>query len=183
MTALTFLGASGGSGTTTLAALSVALLGAERGAMPVLSAENPIFFAARVGVTTRNTTASTSALIDGGRYRTEQASVALNQGTLVVVGTPTRTGLTALDSVLTDIAAHFGDAGVSRTVPVLIESFGRPASGQPTGSARALIPFDKALAPGGPVSDAFASLSPRTVTALRAQWLPLLQTTYRQQPA
>lgn len=45
----------------------------------------------------------------------------------------------------------------------------------PRAAAQVLIPFDRSLAPGGSISDAFATLRPQTAAALRRQWLPLLE--------
>ncbi|KJQ54613.1 hypothetical protein [Microbacterium sp. SA39] len=178
MTSVTFLGAGGGTGTTTLAALSVLLL-AENGArVPAVVAENSAAFDRRLGTLPAAARAGGNELVDGGGYRAGKASSALAQGRLVIVGAPTPQGISSLELALSDIASRFGGAGLERTQPVLVAAFGAPSGQTPGIDIRVRIPFDPSLAPGGRVSDALPALRGRTRAALRQQWLPWLLDVY-----
>lgn len=174
MNTLTFLGASGGAGTTTLAAISVFLLAEHGMRAPIMVAEESMAFNARLGVPPQTMQAIGGELIDGGRYTAGKASAAFGQGRLVLVGAHTPNGIAAQDDALADIKARYGQAGIERTLPVLCAAFGGPLP--PTDRLR--IPFDSSLAPGGAVSDALPALSKRTRTELRQQWVPVLRASY-----
>lgn len=176
MSTLTFLGASGGCGATTLAAISVHLLAENDMRLPVLIAAEADGFNARLGVVPQGVRATGNEFVDAGRYTTAKAAAALAQGRLVLVGAHTPRGVAAQDDALAEISARFGQAGIGRTLPVLCASFGRPRPA--VDDQRLLIPFDPRLAPGGPVSDALAVLRSRTQGALRQHWLPILREAY-----
>lgn len=156
MTTVTFLGASGGCGTTTLVAVTRVLrgVGAPQPGDPdaaLISAE----------------------LIDGGRYSASRAATAVATGVLVLVGAPTPAGLAAHEDAGRDAAARFGALATVRIIPVLCASFGPrwPAAD----SARVRIPFDGALAPGGPVAAAVDRLHRVTRQVVEQEWLPALR--------
>lgn len=174
MTTLTFLGTSGGSGTTTLAALSVLLL-AEHGArIPTVVAEDPKSFDLRLGTLASPVRGSGHQLVDGGRYQAGKAAAAIEQGRLILVGASTPQGIAAFDGALADLGQRFGPSGLERTVPVLCASFG-PSSAL---SNRLTIPFDPRLAFGAPVTSTLPSLRPRTKSALHMRWLPVVHDVY-----
>lgn len=178
MTSLTFLGSGGGTGTTTLAVLSVLLL-AERGSrVPAVVAEDPAAFDRRLGALPSSARASGDELVDGGGYRAGKAASALSQGRLVLVGAHTTSGVAALERALADISSRFGPAGIERTQPVLVAAFGRSSGATHETPVRVRIPFDAALAPGGRVSDALPELRSRTRGVLRQQWVPWLADAY-----
>ncbi|MFT3888473.1 MAG: hypothetical protein QM713_09975 [Arachnia sp.] len=176
MATLTFLGASGGAGTTTLAALSLHLLAENDLRLPVLIAAEADAFNARLGIVPQAVRATGHELVDAGRYTTAKAAAALAQGRLVLVGAHTPRGVAAHDDALAEITARFGQAGIGRTLPVLCASFGgRPPAVE---DQRIAIPFDPRLAPGGDVSEALPALRSRTLGMLRQHWLPVLREVY-----
>lgn len=178
MSTITFLGCSGGCGTTTLAALTVAILADERAAMPALTAENPTAFAQRLGSVPPLGPRPGAALHDGGRFSTQKAGAALAQGTLILVGADTDSGVAALERASTAITTAFGADGGSRTFPIIVAAFGAPLTAGRTRSSAVHIPFDRALAPGRPIFEVIDEVRPHTREHLRRQLLPLLRQTY-----
>lgn len=174
MSSLTFLGTSGGSGTTTLAALSVLLLAEQGMSVPAVVAEDAEVFNFRFGTLSSPVRGSGHELADGGRYHAGKATVAIEHGHLVLVGASTPHGVSALEDTLSDVAQRFGASALERTVPVLCSSFGRPSAA----SSRLNIPFDPRLALGTPLTSALPSLRPQTKNALRLQWLPVVRNIY-----
>jgi len=174
MSSLTFLGASGGAGTTTLAALSVLLLVEQGSRIPTVVAENPTAFDGRLGPLPSPVRGNGHELIDGGRYREGKVAAAIEQGRLVLVGASTPQGIIALDTALADVAQRFGAAGVERTVPVLCSSFGR----SPAVTGRLCIPFDARLVPGAPLTTSLPLLRAQTKNTLQMQWLPVVRDVY-----
>lgn len=174
MTSLTFLGTSGGTGTTTLAALSVLLLVEQGSRIPTVVAEDAQSFDLRLGTLSSPVRGSGHELVDGGRYQAGKAAAAIEQGRLVLVGASTPQGVAALESGLSDVAQRFGAPGVERTLSVLCSAFGR----SPAVAGRVSIPFDTRLAVGAPLTTTLPSLRPRTKTALNMQWLPVVRETY-----
>ncbi len=173
MSTLTFLGADGGCGTTTLAALSAQLLARHAGRVPTMVAEDPEVFTTRLGDLPQAAHASDDQLGEHGRYSAAKATAALTAGRLIVVGAATPRGLASLAEALDDIARRFGQAGLNRTLPVQCAAFG--AGGVPLADLRTFrLPFDPGLEPGGPISDALPQLRSGTERALRQQWLPVL---------
>lgn len=177
MSTLTFLGADGGCGTTTLAALSAQLLARHAGRVPSMIAEDSESFTERLGELPNAAHASDLRLCDAGRYSAAKAATALNAGLVVVVGAVTPRGLASLGEVIDDIGKRFGQAGLNRTVPVQCAAFG--TSGAASTDPHAFrLPFDSSLAPGGPTSDALPRLRAGTERLLRNQWLPVLTESY-----
>ena len=174
MTSLTFLGASGGSGTTTLAALSVLILVEQGARIPTVVAEDAKSFDVRLGTLSSPVRGSGHELVDGGRYQPGKAAAALEQGRLVLVGASTPQGIAHLESRLSDVAQRFGAAGVERTVPVLCAAFGSSSDV----ADRLFIPFDPRLAVGAPLTATLPSLRARTKNALNKQWLPVVREIY-----
>lgn len=173
MSTLTFLGADGGCGTTTLTALSAQLLARETGRVPTMVAEDPDVFTARLGELPQVAHASDDQLCDHGRYSATKAATALTAGRLVVVGAVTPRGLVSLAETLDDIARRFGQAGLNRTLPVQCAAFG--AGGAPVADSRTFrLPYDPSLVPGGPISEVLPRLRSGTERMLRQQWLPVL---------
>jgi hypothetical protein len=176
MTTLTFLGASGGAGTTTVAALSWHLLAETGLRLPAVVTADTAGFTARLGYTPPAVAASGNELIDGGRYSAGKAA-ASGQGWLVLVGAHTRNGEIALQDALADLTARLGPAGLERTWPVLCAAFG---PSRPTTSALPAVhfPFDRRLAAGAAVAATLPQLQRRSQDFLRRQWLPLLRHIY-----
>lgn len=177
MSSVTFLGASGGCGTTTLAALSVLMLAEHTSRVPTAVAEDAAAFDARLGALPSGIRGSGDELVDGGRFSTGKAAAALSQGRLVIVGADTPQGTAALGRALADIAARFGGAGAERTTPVLCAAFGRP-SASASDASRIRIPFDRRLAPPAALSDALPAFRGRAIRSLQQQWLPELRAVY-----
>lgn len=178
MSTITLLGCSGGCGTTTLAALIVAILAEEAAAMPALTAESPTAFAQRLGPVPPLGPRPGAVLHDGGRFDIQKAGVALAQGTLILVGALTDNGIAALDRASTAISSAFGADGGSRTFAILVAAFGPPAQTDRARTGTAPIPFDRALAPGRPIFEIVDAVRPHTRELLRRQLLPLLRQTY-----
>lgn len=173
MSTLTFLGADGGCGTTTLAALSAQLLAKHTRRVPTMVAEDPEVFTARLGELPQVSHASEDQLGEHGRYSAAKAATALGAGHLIIVGAATPRGLASLAEALDDIAGRFGQAGLNRTLPVQCAAFG--VGGVPPEDSRTFrLPFDPSLVPGGPVSDVLPQLRAGTQRMLRQQWLPVL---------
>ncbi|MDN5558880.1 MAG: hypothetical protein L0G23_05510 [Ruaniaceae bacterium] len=176
MSTLTFLGASGGSGTTTLAAISAHMLAENGMRLPALIAEDFEAFSARLGTPPRGVQRSGDELVDGGRYATRKAAAALAQGTLVLVSALAPRGVAALDEALAAVGAEFGGAARERTVLVQCESFGPPVGSPHPDAVR--VPFDRALAPGGPISLALGKVRTQNREHLWQHWLPILREAY-----
>ena len=177
MSTLTFLGADGGCGTTTLAALSAQLLARHAGRVPTMIAEDSEVFTARLGELPNAAHASADQLCDHGRYSPAKAATALNAGLLVLVGAATPRGSASFSEAIDDIGRRFGQAGLNRTLAVQCAAFG--SGGAVAADPRTFrLPFDPSLATGGPTSDALPRLRAATERLLRSQWLPVLAESY-----
>ena len=170
MTTVTFLGASGGTGTTTLAALSLHLLISHGVRLPTVIAEDSAAFDRRFGLALPPAPASAHQLVDGGRYDERKAASALTNGYLVLVGAQSTLGVNALHERVTDVTARFGPGAEPRTVPVINSAFGRRRSSSHDGPVQMRLPYDSALAAGGPLSVAMPHLSARARAALAQRW-------------
>lgn len=177
MTAVTFLGASGGVGTTTLAAISVHLLAAHSIRLPSVIAEDTVAFDQRSGLALAPAPAGGHELVDGGRYDEHKAAAALTRGYLVLVGAQSPAGITAQDATLADITTRFGAAVGPRIVPVLSAAHGRRRAVHDT-PVQMRLPFDTALAAGGPLTLAMPRLHTRTRAALAQRWTRWVLETY-----
>lgn len=176
MSSLTFLGASGGAGTTTLASVSVHLLAEHGLPVPAIVAEQAAVFNVRLGTPVTAAQSSSDELIDGGRYSAPKASAALTQGRLVLVGAATHRGIDALNGALDDLAEHEGASSLDGVIPVLCASF--RAAPALTEGGHLVIPYDRALAQGGSLSDAFPRVGRRTRAALASAWLSVLRESF-----
>lgn len=177
MTTVTFLGASGGVGTTTLAALTLHLLATNSIRLPAVIAEDAAAFDQRSGLLLPPVPAGGHQLIDGGRYDERKAADAFAHGYLVLVSAQTSTGITALDATLDDITTRFGTAVGPRTLPVLSASHGRRRAVHDN-PVQMRLPYDAALAPGGPLTVAMPHLSARTRATLAQRWTRWVLDTY-----
>lgn len=177
MTTVTFLGASGGTGTTTLAALTLHLLATHSIRLPAVAAADTSAFGQRSGLLLPPAPAGGHQLIDGGRYDEHKAATALAHGYLVLVGALTPAGITALDTTLVDIATRSGDAVGPRILPVLSAAYGRRRAVHDA-PVQMRLPFDGALAAGGSLSVAMPRLNARTRATLAQRWTPWVLETY-----
>ncbi|MFJ2367739.1 hypothetical protein [Microbacterium sp. NPDC087665] len=178
MTTVTFVGAGGGVGTTTLAALTLHLLAENRVPLPAVNATDPGAFDQRSGLQLAPALAGSHELIDGGRYDAQKAASAFARGYLVLVAAHTRQGMSALTDSTADIAARFGADAHCRTVPVVTSVFGRRPATPHEMPVQMRLPFDPSLAAGGPLHLAVPHLRAGTKTALRQRWTPWVLETF-----
>lgn len=176
MTTVTFLGASGGVGTTTLAALSLHLLAAGSMPVPAVIAEDTTAFDQRSAI--RQGSIPGHELVDGGRYDESKAAAALGRGYLVLVGAQSVHGVKTLELRLADVATRFGSGGQMRSVPVITSAFGRRRTSSHDVPVQMRLPYDRALAAGGSLSVALPRLGARTRSTLAQRWTPWLREAY-----
>lgn len=178
MTTVTFLGASGGTGTTTLAALTLHLLTTHNIRLPTVIAEDAAAFDQRSGLQLLPSPRGGHQLIDGGRYDEHKAATALTRGYLVLVGAHTREGMAALTDSVSEVIDRFGADANRRNIPVVVSAFGRRRATSREMPVQMRLPFDSALATGGPLPLAMQRLSSGTKSTLRQRWNPWVLETF-----
>lgn len=173
MSTLTFLGASGGCGATTLVALSLHLFAEYDLPAPTVLGEDVTALHARRGDVARSPRSVDLQIVDAGRFSRRKAATAVGAGRLILVGTRTREGVEARQRARASIVEEFGGADLPRVTEVVCETFGRQEQLDAEGAL--IMPFDRALAAGGPVSVAIPSLSHRARRTLDDEWGPFLR--------
>ena len=177
MTTLTFLGAHGGAGTTTMAALSLHLMAMNGIPVPSWRSHDRPVFAARVGTAPFPAVPAQNELVDGGRYSARAASEAFSSGSVVLVGARTPRGLSQLDDALADIAAKFGRSGYERLIVVVNAAYG--ASSLRMSDPAVAVPFDRRLAAGGALQPGLEGIGKRTSRVFHDSLLPRFAAAYR----
>ncbi|WOF22712.1 hypothetical protein N8K70_15155 [Microbacterium betulae] len=175
MSALTILGATGGVGATTVAALALHALGSRGSRLPVVMSVDRPALEARLGARITAPRYSTHEVGDGGRFAPADASETLENGFLCLVSAATPLGDAHASALLRRAKAEIGTASLERLVIVRNGATG-PSRGRPDLPAwarRLDIPFDRALADHPDVTTASGSLSRRTRTAVAA-WSQLV---------
>ncbi|GAA1485695.1 hypothetical protein [Brachybacterium fresconis] len=181
MTTLTFLGLTGGAGTTTLVAMTLlAHPGSER-TLPELASHDPATLEQRVG-RSFPTVIGDRRITDAGRFTPQKLHGALHDGHAVLVSPVGARGDLAIDNA----TAHLGQG--SRRVLGPHVSVARIAVNGPVRIPRHeydsfALPYDRLLAHGTPINALWERLGRRTTDAM-SRWHQILEDhLWRTQPA
>lgn len=170
MTSLTLLGAHGGAGTTTAAALTAVLLAERPEDRPAALAIDPVTFGARLGPALGTPGRRGHAIIDGARWTAARAASALDDGVLVIVASGTVPGdaaaLPCLERSLTRADARARD----RVWLLRTGAHGTVRRPSVTGDHVHALPFDRVLATVPSVATALPHVR-RTTGAALSTWV------------
>lgn len=181
MTTLTFLGLTGGAGTTTLAAMTLlAHPGSER-TLPELASHDPATLEHRTGRSFPSVIGD-RRITDAGRFTGPKLRSALHDGHAVLVAPVGARGDLAID----DTTARL-DTGNRRVlgphVSVVHVAVNGPVRNSHHENAAFVLPHDRLLAHGTPINDIWHRLGRRTTDAMN-RWHQILEDhLWRTQPA
>lgn len=173
MTTLTFLGLTGGAGTTTLVALS--LLGHSGGAedLPEIASHDPEVLERRVGAPFP-TVIGERRIREGGRFSHEKVMAALATGHVVLVAPVGSKGDAVVDRTVEELAAP-GPRLIGPHVTIARSAVHGPARrGSGHGQDHFTMPYDPVLAHGMPISGAWDRFSRPTHKAIE-RWVQMLE--------
>lgn len=182
MTTLTFLGVTGGAGTTTLAAMTLlAHPGSER-TLPELASHDPATLERRIGRAFPSVIGD-RRITDAGRFSLPKLRSALLDGHVVLVAPTGTRGDLAIEEATRGL-----EAGTRKVLGPHV-SIVRVASNGPVrrvathDDATFVLPYDRLLAYGTPMNDLWHRLSRRTEHSM-GRWNQILEVhLWRTQPA